>query len=462
MAPDTSTHAPPPPNPPPPPFGRDARRLRRSTEDRYLGGVAGGLAEHLGLEPNIIRIALGVAAIFSLGFVLVAYAAAWLFVPDTIDDEPVALRWYREHGPSSDRPVTTAILLVVAALVASGAWSVATDGSHEGPFPVFLVLGIAALAWATRHDRHRSAGPSGGDVGPGGDGPDGGGPGGGGRRPAPPTPAAPSTPTDPGADPTAVELWATPTAVVPGAEPSPDDLTEPVRRWSDDDAAPSTSVLDLPPSRRERRRQHRLVRNLFVLGAVEGATVTGALWATGWVSLPGWAVPATVLGIALVGLATAPLWGWSWALAGVAVLTIPFLVLAAIPGVTFRGGIGHHRDRPTSIADLPPSYRLGVGHQELDLTGLELAPGSRTVVRLDLGMGAAEVRLPRDVDVELRGHLGGGSVLLDDREVGIDGTDLELHRRFPATEGQEAARRPTVVLDADLGLGALQLERAAA
>ena len=32
------------------------RRLTRSTSDRKLGGVAGGLAEHLALDPNVVRV----------------------------------------------------------------------------------------------------------------------------------------------------------------------------------------------------------------------------------------------------------------------------------------------------------------------------------------------------------------------------------------------------------------------
>ena len=32
------------------------RRLTRSTSDKKLGGVAGGLAEHLSLDPTVVRV----------------------------------------------------------------------------------------------------------------------------------------------------------------------------------------------------------------------------------------------------------------------------------------------------------------------------------------------------------------------------------------------------------------------
>lgn len=54
--------------------------LRRSSES-WLGGVAGGVAERLGIDPVIVR---GVAIVIAVlgGPVLFLYAAAWALVPD--------------------------------------------------------------------------------------------------------------------------------------------------------------------------------------------------------------------------------------------------------------------------------------------------------------------------------------------------------------------------------------------
>jgi phage shock protein PspC (stress-responsive transcriptional regulator) len=54
--------------------------LRRSSES-WLGGVAGGVAERLGIDPVIVR---GVAIVIAIlgGPILFLYAAAWALVPD--------------------------------------------------------------------------------------------------------------------------------------------------------------------------------------------------------------------------------------------------------------------------------------------------------------------------------------------------------------------------------------------
>ena len=64
----------------PGPAGRPVRRASRSTDDRMIGGVAGGLAEHLGLDPLHVRIAFVVAG-FVGGFGLVFYAGLWMILP---------------------------------------------------------------------------------------------------------------------------------------------------------------------------------------------------------------------------------------------------------------------------------------------------------------------------------------------------------------------------------------------
>src|SRR2546429_2415168 len=66
-----------------------APRLERRADGRLVGGVCGGLAEHLGLEAIIVRIAF--AVLISAGVGVVAYAALWLLVPQR--DEPARRDW---------------------------------------------------------------------------------------------------------------------------------------------------------------------------------------------------------------------------------------------------------------------------------------------------------------------------------------------------------------------------------
>ncbi|WP_323794033.1 PspC domain-containing protein [Nocardioides sp.] len=59
---------------------RDLAALRRSRTDKKVGGVAGGLARHLDIDPLLVRVTL-VVLIFFGGAGLIVYGACWLLVP---------------------------------------------------------------------------------------------------------------------------------------------------------------------------------------------------------------------------------------------------------------------------------------------------------------------------------------------------------------------------------------------
>ena len=68
------------------------RRISRSRDERMLAGVCGGIARHLGIDPVLVRIATVVLATMG-GAGIVAYAAAWLLVPndeaaDAVEADP--------------------------------------------------------------------------------------------------------------------------------------------------------------------------------------------------------------------------------------------------------------------------------------------------------------------------------------------------------------------------------------
>ena len=50
---------------------RDVNRLRRSTTDRYIAGVAGGLGRHFDIDPTVIRVLLAVLTFFGGAGILV-------------------------------------------------------------------------------------------------------------------------------------------------------------------------------------------------------------------------------------------------------------------------------------------------------------------------------------------------------------------------------------------------------
>jgi phage shock protein PspC (stress-responsive transcriptional regulator) len=63
--------------------------LRRSYEDRMLGGVAGGLAHYFGVDAMIVRIAFVVLTVFG-GAGIPLYLAGLLLIPDEGSDQSIA------------------------------------------------------------------------------------------------------------------------------------------------------------------------------------------------------------------------------------------------------------------------------------------------------------------------------------------------------------------------------------
>ena len=57
------------------------KRLTRSRDDKWIGGVCGGLAAYSGIDATIIRIVVVAAAILGAGSLTILYAVAWALVP---------------------------------------------------------------------------------------------------------------------------------------------------------------------------------------------------------------------------------------------------------------------------------------------------------------------------------------------------------------------------------------------
>ena len=74
-----------------PRFGSPPERiaLRRSLDDRMLGGVAGGLARYFGVDAVIVRIAF-VVLTFVGGAGIPLYLAGLLLIPDEGSDQSIA------------------------------------------------------------------------------------------------------------------------------------------------------------------------------------------------------------------------------------------------------------------------------------------------------------------------------------------------------------------------------------
>jgi phage shock protein PspC (stress-responsive transcriptional regulator) len=77
----------------------NSKRLVRTLDGRMLAGVCAGLADHLGLDVNIIRLAFAVASFFG-GVGVLAYLAAWVILPEEGEPASIAEKLMKKTGGS--------------------------------------------------------------------------------------------------------------------------------------------------------------------------------------------------------------------------------------------------------------------------------------------------------------------------------------------------------------------------
>ncbi|PZR54931.1 hypothetical protein DNL40_00585 [Xylanimonas oleitrophica] len=148
----------PPPRPTGPAGDRFFDSVRRSgiarSEDRWVGGVAGGVAERLGWDPLLVR-GLLIVSFFLTGAGLVAYAIGWALLPERSDG-----RIHLQQALRGDFDV--ALLGSVAVLLTGFAWG---DGfaswwstGWDWFFGIFWLAVWGTVAWLLfryLRERHR-------------------------------------------------------------------------------------------------------------------------------------------------------------------------------------------------------------------------------------------------------------------------------------------------------------------
>jgi phage shock protein PspC (stress-responsive transcriptional regulator) len=139
------------PGGPPPladqPSFRGFEQLRRSTTDRKVAGVAGGLGRHLNIDPVILRVLFVVMCFFGgSGFLL--YGAAWALVPED----------GKQQGTIAMRPSTRNALLIGAGVVAVLLLVGDSYGGIGFPWPL-LVVGVGALVYIAVRDKRQTPSP---------------------------------------------------------------------------------------------------------------------------------------------------------------------------------------------------------------------------------------------------------------------------------------------------------------
>ncbi len=135
------------------------RALLRSKDNRVLWGVAGGLAEHIGFNATLVRIAFVVTTLFG-GAGILAYLVLAVALPE--DDgtgNPVPESVWGRLGKVFVVCLLVAIGLGVAALLAAvSAWTTATG--HGGIVAaVVIALGVALVAFAFAPEWRRRSTP---------------------------------------------------------------------------------------------------------------------------------------------------------------------------------------------------------------------------------------------------------------------------------------------------------------
>lgn len=372
------------PSPPPdaPPRGPDRTRsrlelLRRSSTDRKIAGVAGGLGRHLDIDPTVLRVVLVVLCFFGgSGFLL--YGVAWLLVPeDGHDTGTLAMR------PSTRNALLGGTLVVAVLLVLGDSW-----GGVAFPWPLLLV-GVGVLGYLAFRDT---------------------------SRPAPP-------PT-----------WTPPAAWVGGPVPAYDEGGAPLPRGGSTSAAylqepppwlaePAVAPVPQPPARRGP-----------LLFGFTLALVAVALGALGLYDVSGGEVvdpayPALALAVVGLMLVVGSVLGRAGGLILLGIVAAGALGVTSLVGAV--GGVpSGDPDRlsatPLTAASVQARYYVPSGQVVLDLSEVRdpAALAGRTV---EVGARAGElvVVLPRGIATEVDADLSGpGQIDLPDDSSGGFGNHL--------------------------------------
>jgi phage shock protein PspC (stress-responsive transcriptional regulator) len=418
----------PPPGPGPGPGPGGVRRLTRRTDNRIIAGVASGIADYLGIQPWLVRIAFVVLVPFG-GLGALAYLIAWLLVPVAGSSESLA-SGVLHRPPSGLRSYLGVALILLAVVILASAFS--------DPQVIWAVALIAFGIFLFRQDDPRPP-----DRRP----PSGGGPG--------PDPAT-TTATLPPGPPAAAAVTTTDPLGPPAAGQDTATLPDDLPAWSPPPPSDPAAAWGAPPPRRPRRRPFLGPLTFAVALIVTGLTLVldnlNVLDLTVGQHL---AVFLTVLG---GGLLVGTWWGRAWGLIPVGLLAVPLVAVTALAGsVPVQGGVADRMFQPTAVAQVRDAYRLAGGELVLDLSKVDFEPGAPPIEASVAG-GRMLVVVPDEVAAEVRGRVGIGVLdLFGHQDVGaqVDSTVTE-----PALQKPAKGAAPTVRLDLMAGYGVIEVRRA--
>jgi phage shock protein PspC (stress-responsive transcriptional regulator) len=62
-------------------MNKPVKKLTRSRDEKWIGGVCGGIAEYTGVDAGIIRIMVVVGTLLGAGSLIIAYIVALFLIP---------------------------------------------------------------------------------------------------------------------------------------------------------------------------------------------------------------------------------------------------------------------------------------------------------------------------------------------------------------------------------------------
>lgn len=372
------------------------RRLERRTSNRVVGGVAGGLADYLNVDPILVRVGFAGLMLFS-GAGIPLYLLGWLFIPLAGRPDSVAMGWLHSLAV---RPGTIVVLGIVAVLMFLSFPVMRRLEDFSGfyvPGEIWFALVIVFVGLFLLLPR----GQGGSGVA---------------RPPAAAPPAVPDAMPGAAAAPT---YWApAPAAPIPAEPPRP---ASPLGWYSLAAMFIGVGIV-------------ALINNLSTV-RVELADYFGvALLAIG------------------LGLIVGAWRGRARALILLGVLILPFALAASFVKVPLEGGLGGQYYYPQSSAEVQREYRLVGGTLYLDLTKLNGETG-RIDIAASTGFGEIDIILPPDAAVDVTSSVEGGALHLFGRE--FSGTSIS--QRVVGNEGGEGVN---LHLTLTVGLGSVVITRA--
>jgi signal transduction histidine kinase/phage shock protein PspC (stress-responsive transcriptional regulator) len=127
-------------------------KLYRRNDGKLVAGVAGGLADHLGLTPLAVRLAFVVLTAFS-GLGVALYAAFWAFVPKAPPGEEGPAAASRQRRAEVPGQLVAFGALAAGLLIAVQQFGFGTGGAFVIPTAVVVVGG--ALIWRQADEAQR-------------------------------------------------------------------------------------------------------------------------------------------------------------------------------------------------------------------------------------------------------------------------------------------------------------------